>query len=415
MGGRKREKVEILETNKGRYQRCTSCKQLLPLNENYFYKEKIISTGFKSICIECKKEFYRENKKDKLGYQNEYAKKNKDYYSEYRKQYNKGGKENITVKKKTFDLIKDNNISIDGKINIDEREFTRLIGGFAQDKAIITPKQIATLLEYTNKDKVVNLTIKRNINAFEEGIDYIDIKKSVSDGNPVFNILKELGYTKQSLSNSKNIYILSESGFLLYLKFAEGERAIKIYKNFIEDYFKTKAENIILKETMTSMNETLEHEKKYLLGCILLENDVKKKAESLKRIEDINNQLKKIELTKKEEYILKSTQEKISEEYKQFIGTVDSMSWNNVAKNLNIGRNKLLKLLRANKIIQTDEYIYNGKKCFGENHNVPYAKYDKYFQVKFEVYGDKKQPVTKVKAIGQEFIYKKLKEWNKVS
>lgn len=99
------------------------------------------------------------------------------------------------------------------------------------------------------------------------------------------------------------------------------------------------------------------------------------------------------------------------EGYKAFISTEDLLSWNTVAKNLGIGRNIMLKILRQHKILQTDEYEYKGKKYAGENHNLPYQAYMKYFDVKFSTYGNKKKATTKVRAIGQDYIMKKLKEW----
>lgn len=99
------------------------------------------------------------------------------------------------------------------------------------------------------------------------------------------------------------------------------------------------------------------------------------------------------------------------EGYDTFINTEDLLSWNTVAKNLNIGRNIMLKMLREHKILQTDEYEYKGKKYAGENHNLPYQAYMKYFNVKFSTYGNKKRATTKVKATGQDYIMKKLKEW----
>jgi phage antirepressor YoqD-like protein len=100
------------------------------------------------------------------------------------------------------------------------------------------------------------------------------------------------------------------------------------------------------------------------------------------------------------------------EGYDTFIGTDNLLSWDTVAKNLNWGRNLLLKELRKHKILQTDEYEYKGKTYHGEHHNIPYQQYMKYFEVKFSTYGNKKTATTKVRAIGQEYILKKLNEWN---
>ena len=115
-----------------------------------------------------------------------------------------------------------------------------------------------------------------------------------------------------------------------------------------------------------------------------------------------------IALAKEKEELSKSK----VEGYDQFIGTENLLSWDTVAKNLGIGRNNLLKELRIHKILQTDTYEYRGKTYSGEHHNVPYQQYMKYFEVKFDTYGTKKKATTKVTASGQEYLFKKLKEWN---
>ena len=50
------------------------------------------------------------------------------------------------------------------------------------------------------------------------------------------------------------------------------------------------------------------------------------------------------------------------EGYDVFINTDNLLSWDTVAKNLGIGRNTLLKILREHKILQTDKYKYNDLK-----------------------------------------------------
>ena len=103
------------------------------------------------------------------------------------------------------------------------------------------------------------------------------------------------------------------------------------------------------------------------------------------------------------------------EGYDVFINTDNLLSWDTVAKNLGIGRNTLLKILREHKILQTDKYKYNGKTYAGEHHNVPYQPYMKYFEVKFTTLNNKRTATTKVTADGQAYILKKLKEWKLIA
>ncbi len=98
-----------------------------------------------------------------------------------------------------------------------------------------------------------------------------------------------------------------------------------------------------------------------------------------------------------------------AEGFTQFLDTKDTYSWDIVAKNLGIGRNTMLSILRENNILQTNTYIDSkGRKCNGEKHNVPYQAYMKFFDVKFLVKGDKKFSKVTVNTDGQEYLRRKL-------
>ena len=145
-------------------------------------------------------------------------------------------------------MEKDNVIQLftDGEVQTkDNRVYTRLIGGFGDNKPMMTTKQIAELMGYDNS--IIARTINRNVEHFTEGIDIIDLKSAMPEWQ------SEIGYSKNAYNASKNIYVLSHSGFLLYLKFAEGDKAVEIYKNFIEDYFKIKTENIITRSNSNDL------------------------------------------------------------------------------------------------------------------------------------------------------------------
>lgn len=119
-------------------------------------------------------------------------------------------------------------------ISINNREFTRVVGGFNENSVIVTGKQVGELLEYANGDKTVNAIIKRNIKSFTE--EYLLDLKSFSLSYRDAEILKSLGYSNQSIANSNNIYILSHLGLLLFLQIADIK---KDYSEFISEYFET--------------------------------------------------------------------------------------------------------------------------------------------------------------------------------
>ena len=103
------------------------------------------------------------------------------------------------------------------KIDIGDRAFTRILGGFSEDSIIVSDKQIADLLGYSKGSRQVRVQLDNNIKHFEEGLHIIDLK-GVPESD---RVLHELGYSKQSITQSKHIYAFSHEGFLLYLQIAD--------------------------------------------------------------------------------------------------------------------------------------------------------------------------------------------------
>ncbi len=130
-----------------------------------------------------------------------------------------------------------NELVVKGKIKVCGIEVPNVYGGFGGDQRVILAKTVAELHEVELKE--VNRNIKNHISDgyFEEDIDFIDLKKSVTDTHP----LLEMGLSKQSIANSSNIYLLSQQGYTLLLKLMNSELARKQYKKVIRDYFTIKS------------------------------------------------------------------------------------------------------------------------------------------------------------------------------
>ena len=280
-------------------------------------------------------------------------------------------------------------------VSTNNREFTRVMGGFNENSVIITGKQVGELLEYANGDKSVNLMINRNIDKFIEGQDIIDLKV-VSEKDHNLELLKSLGYTNMQIAKAKNIYILSQAGFLLYLKFAEGDKAIELYKNFIEDYFKTKADNIAMEKTLQETLKLLQDEKVFILGSMFVEQDNSKKMELFNRSEVLNNKIKEVEITLSKENLIEQMQDtiEIADRFTNSDGLYDIGNFAKILDIKGLGRNNLFKWLKESKILMEG--------------NSPYAMYSDYFKV---------IPVTKfgftsikplLKSKGISFIVKRL-------
>lgn len=140
-----------------------------------------------------------------------------------------------------------------GDINFKGREFTRLIGGFGENKPMFLLWQVAELLGL--KTKAIGENFVNNEGNFEKDIDFIDLRSAIDGIDSeitvdITKVLKEMGYSQNKLNATKRWLAFSYSGMMKLVKIATTEESWKIYNNFLEDYFKTKAENKILKATL---------------------------------------------------------------------------------------------------------------------------------------------------------------------
>ena len=250
-------------------------------------------------------------------------------------------------------------------VSIDNREFTRVMGGFNEDGIVITTNQIGELLD--KKVIHINESINKNIEHFTS--EYIIDLKVIDQTDNNLELLKSLGYTTMQIAKAKNIYILSQAGFLLYLKFAEGDKAIELYKNFIEDYFKTKAENIVMEKTLQETLKLLQDEKVFILGSMFVEQDNYKKMELFNRSEVLNNKIKDVEITLSKENLLEQMQDTIAiaDSFTNSDGLYDIGNFAKILDIKGFGRTNLFKWLRESKILMEG--------------NSPYAMYSEYFKV----------------------------------
>ena len=280
----------------------------------------------------------------------------------------------------------------DGKVVTKDREFTRILGGFSDTSPIITVRQISELLG--KEVKHINERINANINYFES-VHLLDLKV-VDQTDYNLEMLKSLGYSKMQISKAKNIYILSEAGFLLYLKFAEGDKAVELYKDFIEDYFKIKAENIVMEKTLQETRIGLIDSKKFLLGSMFLEQDEIKKMELFNQVEKINNQIKDIEVTLAKENLMEQVQDSlaIAERFKNSGNLYDVGDFSKILDIKGFGRNKLFEWMRENKMLMQN--------------NKPYSSHMEYFKIVPIENNKFATSKTLIKSQGISYIVKKL-------
>lgn len=109
--------------------------------------------------------------------------------------------------------------------------------------------------------------------------------------------------------------------------------------------------------------------------------------------------------------ILSQTQNELvdtKDEINQFLDTTNLIEMETVAKNLGVGKVKLYRWLRDNRILKTGEYHCRGKVYNTEEHNMPFKKYEKYFKIKYRVYNTGRTPILTMTADGQVWLYNLL-------
>lgn len=127
-------------------------------------------------------------------------------------------------------------IKINGIKEIEGMKFHDIEGGFGEDKKAMLVKEIA---EIHNKEfKHINEAINKNKERFKNNIDIVDLKSvDLIDRD----LLNNLGFSKSSIANANNIYLLSERGYAKLLKILEDDVAWEQYEKLVDGYFNLRA------------------------------------------------------------------------------------------------------------------------------------------------------------------------------
>ena len=153
-------------------------------------------------------------------------------------------------------LIK--NLEIKGITNFMGMELPNIYGGFGQDKKCILAKTVAEIHEVDLKR--INQIINRNRTEFEDGVDILDLKQTVTDCNRsenLVNMLTDVGYSSQNIKVSSNIYLLSEQGYMALVMLMRTDKAKEIRKQLRREYFYLKEEVQAVTKIAESTEETL--------------------------------------------------------------------------------------------------------------------------------------------------------------
>lgn len=264
----------------------------------------------------------------------------------------------------------------------------QLEGGFGENTRCLTVWQVAIIHGMPTGD--VNKLIKNNRDEFEDGIDIMDLKNK----DDYKESLIELGLTKQQIANYSNIYILSEQGYMALITLMKTDKAREIRKIVRREYF--------------SMREVI-NSSEQLKAMALLKVVEGTTIEDRMSGVNIYANLRVQEETKP---LLQTimTQEPKVRMYDKYIDSNGLINTDSLAKISGVGKIKMLRKFRELGILRSDSYVNaKGKTVYCENHNTPYQKYAKYFEVKLVVnnggFGGNK---IFIKPEGVDYLLKKL-------
>lgn len=174
-----------------------------------------------------------------------------------------------------------NELKVLGQEKIGQYEFTGIEGGFGEDKRAMLVRDIAMIHESTVKR--INELINRNRKRFKDGIDIIDLL--VDENFKV--VLNDLNFSTKTISNSNNIYLLSERGYAKLLKILEDDKAWEIYDELVDNYFNMrqaiKADNkaLVANKRLAIMEENAKTRKANLLYKIAMATESQSSAQSM--------------------------------------------------------------------------------------------------------------------------------------
>lgn len=140
-------------------------------------------------------------------------------------------------------------IKVNGKQDFMGHEIPVVLGGFGEDKKCISDKTIAEI--HGQPVYEIRRRINDNLKRFKQNIDFIDLQERIRQKDTLgesqrlgeshtLELLGNLGYSKQAVTQAEHIYILSERGYAKLIKIMDTDLAWEIHDNLIDEYFSYK-------------------------------------------------------------------------------------------------------------------------------------------------------------------------------
>lgn len=172
-------------------------------------------------------------------------------------------------------------LKVIGREHIGKIEFTGIEGGFGKDKKAMLVKDIAKI--HNQHVGNINRIINNNRKWFEDGIDVIDLKSN----KQFAMLLTQSGFTQNQINASNNIYLLSERGYSMLIKFMDDEKATTIYKRLLDNYFnmrvaiKNNEPSLVQQRRLSIMEDNAATRKASIMYKIAMATDSKTSSQYL--------------------------------------------------------------------------------------------------------------------------------------
>ena len=204
-------------------------------------------------------------------------------------------------------------LKVIGHEKIGKIEFTGIEGGFGEGKKAILAKDAALI--HTQPVGNINRIVNNNRKWFEDGIDVIDLK----DNKNFAMLLKQSGFSQNQINASDHIYLFSERGYSMLVKFMSDEKATQIYKQLLNNYFNMRVaikENkpaIVNQERLKIMKDNSATRKANMLYKIAMATESNTSKENLlaKAAEVLTGEMT-IPVMKQKEYSAKDIAEELN-------------------------------------------------------------------------------------------------------
>lgn len=152
-----------------------------------------------------------------------------------------------------------NELKVIGIQNFMGLEIPVVLGGFGEGKKCISDKTVAEIhgMEVRN----VRARINDNIKRFSENVDLIDLKQRACEISTL-ELLLNMGYAKQSITQADHIYILSERGYVKLIKIMDTDLAWEVHDKLIDEYFEMREYRYHYDELSPELQAIFAHDKK---------------------------------------------------------------------------------------------------------------------------------------------------------